>query len=365
MDRGVIESNIKPLWPSHCENFVGQIGICHPIVQAPMAGGISTPELVIEVSNSGGLGSLGAGYLTPETLRTQVQQIKLGTYNPFMVNIFVPPRSEQDQESLIQMYAAYERLYQEYGIQIPTFEEIAQMCFPDPIAQLDTLINEDVPIISFTFGIPNTNVIHEINARGITTMATATSVEEALQIERAGIQVVIAQGEEAGGHRGGWLSTKEMTPTFDLLTSIKNRSTIPVIAAGGISNGEQIAELLEAGAEGVSLGTAFIVCPESGAEPAYRTALLSSIRTAVTDKVTGRYARFLDNPFIMQVEAFLAGHETPSPGTHYASSKLRKNISSTGVGAYFAGSNHHMSRAISASELMRVLVNETQSSLSK
>ncbi len=278
------------------------LGIEHPIVQAPMAGGPTTPELVAAVSNAGGLGSLGAAYLSPETLREQVKEIRDLTERPFGVNLFVPLPFEVEPERIERANALLERYRKELGIEAP--EELSSFAesFED---QLEVVLEERVPVFSFTFGSLEPELVARLKENGATVIGTATTVREGLRLEEDGVDMVVAQGSEAGGHRGTFLGDirDALIGTMALVPQMVDALSVPVLASGGIMDGRGLAAALVLGAEATQMGTAFLACEESGAHPEFKRAVLEAAEdeTAVTRAFSGRAARGIKNRFLVEV----------------------------------------------------------------
>lgn len=288
------------------------LGIDHPLIQAPMAGGITTPELVASVSNAGGLGSLGAGYMEPEAIRRAIAAIRQLTDRPFAVNLFVPEPVKEDAERIMRA----NRLLAPYreALDLPEPEPLATTG-PNYTEQLTVLLEESVEIIGFTFGVPGPAEMETLQRLGVTTIGTATHVLEGILLEEAGVDAVVAQGMEAGGHRGTFIGSTEqgLQGLMVLVPLLVEQLRIPVIAAGGIMDGRGIAAALALGAGGVQMGTAFLTTPESGAHPGYKQALLESteMTTVLTRVFSGKPARGLKNRFIEELgeaEVFLPGY---------------------------------------------------------
>jgi nitronate monooxygenase len=278
------------------------LGIEHPIVQAPMAGGPTTPELVAAVSNAGGLGSLGAAYLSPETLREQVKEIRDLTERPFGVNLFVPSPFEVEPERIERANTLLERYRKELGIEAP--EELSSFAesFED---QLEVVLEERVPVFSFTFGSLEPELVGQLKENGTTVIGTATTVREGLRLEEDGVDMVVAQGSEAGGHRGTFLGDirDALIGTMALVPQMVDTLSVPVLASGGIMDGRGLAAALVLGAEATQMGTAFLTCEESGAHPEFKRAVLEAAEdeTAVTRAFSGRAARGIKNRFLVEV----------------------------------------------------------------
>ena len=292
------------------------LGIEHPVVQAGMAGGPTTPRLVAAVSEAGGLGTLGAAYMAPAAIRAAVGEIRALTQKPFAVNLFVPEPfdpSLYDPEEIGASLAAYR---EELGIEAPGELSYAQS-FEE---QLAVLLEEGVPVFSFTFGIPGEGEIGALREAGVVTIGTATTVREAMAVEAAGIDAVTAQGAEAGGHRGTFLGPYEggLVGTMALVPQVVDAVGIPVLAAGGIMDGRGLAAALALGADGVQMGTAFLACPESGAHEGYKRALLGATEeeTTVTRAFSGKAARGIKNRFTEEMEGVaVAGYPVQNAHT--------------------------------------------------
>jgi nitronate monooxygenase len=273
--------------------------IRYPIFQAPMAGGTTTPDLVAAVSNAGGLGNLGAGYLTPEQLRSTIQKIRELTDKPFGVNLFVPEQPEELEETVVQMMDHLNKYHVRYGITqnlspLQSLEHFGE--------QVQVLREEKVPVFSFTFGIPSQEVIQAMQQNGTVVIGTATTVEEARHLIMAGVNAIVAQGYEAGGHRGTFLKkvSESLIGTMALIPQIVDHVSVPVIASGGIMDGRGLLASLALGAGAVQMGTAFLASPESGAHKAYKQKILSSNEdsTEITSAYSGKAARGIRTKFM-------------------------------------------------------------------
>jgi nitronate monooxygenase len=344
-----------------------------PVVAAPMAGGISTPELVAAVSEAGGLGFLAAGYLTPDAVRDQLHATRALTGKPFGVNIFVPGDTAVD-ESAVDRYAA--RLTAEahrYGVYLG--DAIADD--DGWAAKLDLVLAERVPVVSFTFGCPDADVLARLRENGSTVVVTVTSAAEARLAAAAGADVLCAQGQEAGGHRGTFDNppaessvAAELDPDADsaprndmgvlpLLREVTSAVSLPVVAAGGLGSGADVAAVLVAGAAAAQLGTLFLGCPEAGTKPAHRAALTEAAGTAVTRAFTGRPARGLVNRFLRQ-------HSAVAPAAYPHVHHLTKSIRAAGdpeAMSLWAGQGHHFVRELPAADLVRQLAADARSAL--
>lgn len=279
-----------------------RLGIKYPIIQGPL-GGFSTQRLTAAVSNYGGLGSFGAHGLTPSAIKDVIAELRSMTDRPFAMNLWVSMEDEgaraSDEAAFKRSLAPLAPLIGSLGGKLPMYNTYSPMKFEE---QAQTLIDAKVPVFSFIYGIPSRDILDECRAKGIVTIGTATTPEEAIELEQAGVDAIVASGFEAGGHRGSFLCAAEdsLTGTFSLVPQIADRVSVPVIAAGGIADTRGIVAAFALGAEAVQIGTAFLACDESGANPAHRAALLSgrACRTALTRGFTGRLARGIRNEIL-------------------------------------------------------------------
>lgn len=275
------------------------LDIRHPILQAPMAGGPTTPDLVATVSNAGGLGSLGAGYLTPDQIRNAIREIRQRTDRPFGVNLFVPEPPRASEAAIAEMNGFLNTFRAELGIASKPAIPTVAYSFED---QVQILLEENVPVFSFTFGIPSTDVLQALKARGTTVLGTATTVEEAEALDAAGVDAIVAQGSEAGGHRGTFLkdAADALIGTMALVPQVVEHVSVPVVASGGIMDGRGLVAGLALGASAIQMGTAFLASPESGAHPAYKQKIMSSTEdgTEITYAYSGKAARGIRTKFM-------------------------------------------------------------------
>ncbi|MDO5058160.1 MAG: nitronate monooxygenase [Lautropia sp.] len=344
--------------------FCQQLGIRHPIIQAPMAG-VATPALAAAVCHAGGLGSLGLGASGPEQARQMMDEARtLGT-QPLNLNVFChqPPAPDANADA-----AWIERLaptFSRFGASPPVqLKEIYASFLVDTGMQA-LLLDTRPAVVSFHFGLPDADCLTRLKAAGIFLMATATSLEEARLIEAAGLDAIIAQGIEAGGHRGIFdpAGDDEGLPTQVLLSQLLPHTRLPVVAAGGIMNGQGIRAALDLGAAAVQMGTAFIACPESSASPAYRAQLASerAHHTRLTATLSGRPARGLLNDFIRQIES--SGGVSPAAYPRAYDALKQLSAAATRAGnteyhAHWAGQGAPLARALPAVELMARLLAE-------
>jgi nitronate monooxygenase len=337
------------------------LGIEHPIIQGPLGGGPSTPELVAAVSNAGGLGSLGAAYLTPDQITDAIRRIRALSTRPFNVNLFAGGWNTSQAFDAGPMVALLTDIHEKLALPPP----VAPTPSPDPFpAQFEAVLDARPPIFSFTFGIPDRDAMSRLKARGIVVLGTATTVEEARQLEQAGVDAIVAQGSEAGAHRGTFADSFEssMIPALDLVRATAGAANLPVIATGGLMDGRDIVSALDAGASAVQLGTAFLPCPESGASEAYKRAILAAKQdtTVVTRAFSGRPARGLRNVFIEQVD----GRQIlilPYPLQNALTRPMRTAAAQRGEPDYlslWAGQGVARARALPAADLIARLLEE-------
>ena len=273
------------------------LGIRYPIIQAPMAGGWTTPDLVCSVCEAGGFGVLAGARVPPEKLREDIRTLKARTDRPFGVNFLIAPPGEGN-EDVVSVQRFLDRFREKLGL--PPGETDITLP-PSPLEeQLEIVFEERVPVLSVALGDPG-ELVDRAHDRGMLVSAMVTTVEEAVRVAERGVDVVVAQGAEAGGHR----STFEVGPggqaplvgTMALVPQVVDAVDVPVVAAGGIADGRGLVAALALGASGAQLGTRFLVARESGAHPAYRERLLEAgeTDTVVTHVFTGRLARGLRN----------------------------------------------------------------------
>ena len=343
--------------------FAELVGVRYPIVQAPMAP-YTTPELVAAVSNAGGLGTLAAAMMPPDALREAIEAIRALTDRPFGVNLFAPletPAPRATDVAAMQLLLARHR--DELALPEPPPPPPARRMLD---AQLAVVADERVPVFSFTFGIPPLDAVREAGAR---ILGTATTAAEAVELEAAGVDAIVAQGAEAGGHRGTFLGRfrQALVGTLALVPQLVDRVSAPVIAAGGIMDGRGIAAALALGAEGVQLGTAFLASRESAAPPAYKEALSAAAddATVVSESQSGRSARMIATPLVDEIER--SGLEIlPYPLQGQLMTDIRAAAAERGRADLLfllAGQGAGLARDIGAADLVETLVRETQEAI--
>jgi nitronate monooxygenase len=325
--------------------------LTHPIVQAPMAGGPSTPELAAAVSGAGGLGFLAAGYRRPEQLQSDIARTRELTSAPFGINLFVLAERPVDGNALESYAAALVPLARERGVELgePHFDDDAFE------AKLALACAEEVPIVSFAFGCPSAEVIGRLHERAIAVWATVTEPAEAELAAARGVDALIAQGVEAGGHRGSYTDTEGVGEIglLALLGLLVATTELPLIASGGIADGAGVGAALVAGARAVQIGTAFMRCPEAATDTAHRDALASPTPTAITRAFTGRRARGLVNTFMREHGG---GAPAAYPHVHYLTAPLRaagRRENDPEVVNLWAGQAHVLAKERPAGELVR------------
>jgi nitronate monooxygenase len=322
----------------------------HPIVLAPLAGGASTPELTAAVSEAGGFGFLAAGYLSADALEARVEQVRERSGAPFGVNVFVPgdPAAEAPE---LERYL--ERLAPEAG-RYGTGLGDARFDDDGYAEKLELLRGLRPAVVSFTFGCPSEEAVAALREAGIEAWVTVTNPAEARAAASAGADALVLQGAEAGGHRGSFADTdEEPLSTLVLLRLVAREVRLPLVAAGGLSDGPAVAAALAAGAAAAQLGTAFLRADEAGTEPAYRDALASRTPTALTRAFSGRRARGIVNRFMSE-----HSEAAPSayPQIHHATSPLRAAARKKGDPDGFnlwAGQAHWLAPSGPAAEIVR------------
>jgi nitronate monooxygenase len=351
------------MWP--VTKITQILKITLPIVQAPMAGGITTPALVAAVSEAGGLGTLASGYSSPADIRKAIQEVRALTDKPFAVNLFVPETHPATPDQLERARRAVADCCKELNIKISPVQPPYAQSFDE---QMQVVLDEKVSVFSFTFGIPAEQWLQQLKAQHILLIGTATSLAEAKMLEEKGIDIVCAQGSEAGGHRGTFIG-KAKDSLFDMVSLTKSliyNSKLPILAAGGIMNAQGVVGALAAGAAGVQMGTAFIASPESGANPAFKEllALTEFDDTTLTTAFSGKLARGVKNKFILRMQQ----HEQDIlsyPIQNALTSPMRKAAGSqnnTDFMSLWAGQHAYLTSGKPAGELIQEL-NQQMSSL--
>lgn len=326
----------------------------HAVVLAPLAGGPSTPELTAAVAEAGAFAFLAGGYLTSQVLRERVRAVRSLTARPIGINLFVP-----GQPANPDVVSAYADVLRSDAAGIGAL--LGEPCFHDDDwdEKLEVLIEEPVEVVSFTFGCPSSAVIQRLRDRGSEIWVTVTTPEEAVAAEAAGADVLIAQGAEAGGHRGTWSDEDPAISGYgvlSLLQLVRHSCHAPIVAAGGIATGDAIGAVLAAGARAAALGTAFMLCPEAGTTQVHREAFTGSAPTGLTRAFTGRMARGIRNRMLDEYSDI-----APSayPEVHYLTAPLRqagRENGDAGVVNLWAGQAYQLAQELPAAQVVEQLV---------
>lgn len=342
-------------------SLIERFGLTVPVIQAPMAG-VSTPALAAAVSNAGGLGSLGLAAMNAAAARTAIEQTRALTSNAFGVNVFCHRPAVDDKRREADWLAHLAPYFAEFGATPPTSLRELYTSFLVDDAMLEMLLAERPAVVSFHFGLPGADRIEALKDAGIFLLASATSLAEAKLIAAAGIDAIVAQGIEAGGHRGVFdtEAPDDALPTMALTRTLVKHIDLPIIAAGGIMDGAGIAAVMALGAQAAQMGTAFISCPESAADAAYRSALVGHevIPTTLTKVISGRAARGITNRFTAIGEQPDCPRLPDYSIVYDAGKALIAAARAQGnseFSAQWAGQAAHLSRGIGASELMQAL----------
>jgi nitronate monooxygenase len=344
--------------------LTSRLGLQYPIIQGPL-GGLSSQRLTAAVSNYGGLGSFGARGLKPEAIRKVIREIKSLTAKPFAVNLWV---SMEDEGALTSTEEAFNRSLSSLAKHIesvdgamPSYRPYEPISFED---QVQVLLDEGIPAFSFIYGIPSKQILNDFRRQGIALIGTATTTDEAIALERAGVDVIAASGFEAGGHRGSFLQPSEdsLTGTMSLVPQVVDAVTLPVVAAGGIGDARGVVAAFALGAEGVQMGTAFLACEESGASAHHRKAILNgqAKQTALTRGFTGRLARGIKNRLLDELNQ-KDTEILPFPLQHALVRNLSVPAEKAGRVEFlplWAGQSANLSRCADVHALLDTLVDE-------
>jgi nitronate monooxygenase len=344
--------------------LIETLGVDLPIVQAPMAG-VSSPAMAAAVSNAGALGSIGVGATDAQGARGMIAAVRERSTRSLNVNVFCHRPAKADS-ALERAWLEYLRPYFERFDAKPPFalREIYRS-FVEDDAMLAALLLDKPRVVSFHFGLPSAERIRALRAAGVVLLACVTNVAEGRAVVKAGVHAVVAQGYEAGGHRGVFDpdADDDCLGTMALTRLLVRQLDVPIIAAGGIMDGAGIAAALRLGASAAQLGTAFIACPESHADAGYREALAgdAALHTVMTRAISGRPARCLRNRFTL-LGAGISPHQIPAYPSAYDAAKLlnaaAKASHESGYGAQWAGQGAPLARELPAAELVAVLAEE-------
>src|SRR5918999_4748796 len=342
-----------------------QLKMTRPIIQAPLAGGGDTPALVAAVCEAGGLGFIGAAYLTPEQIGEAAREVQTQTSRPFGINLFAPVPMADPPENPQPALERVAPFFAELDLEPPVVPAPAA----DPFnQQLIAALESGASVFSFTIGIMPKSAIEAIKRRGMFLIGTATTVEEAIVLENAGVDAIVTQGSEAGGHRATFGAEFDagLVGTISLVPQVVDLVTVPVIASGGIMDGRGIAAALALGASAVQLGTAFLTCDEAGIPEAYKQAVLAAREheTRLTRAFSGRPARGIVNRFMTEVGG--AGtSETilPFPLQNALTRPLRNAAAKQGRAEFlslWAGQGVRLAQRQAAAVLVEELARETE-----
>lgn len=332
-----------------------------PLIQAPMAGGATTPELVATVSNAGGLGSLAAGYLSADEMHKAIKQIRTMTKKPFALNLFIPEKHHVTDEQMERARKAVQASCQELNFNVSPVKPPYAPSFDE---QMNVILEENIPILSFTFGILPTKWIEISKRNDIVLIGTATTLAEAVKLQEHEVDAIVLQGSEAGGHRGTFIGKPEdaLTNISSLISLIIEQVNVPLIAAGGIMDANKMLSLLKRGAAAVQMGTAFLCCHESGIHSLYKNILLnaSGDNTTLTRAFSGKLARGMINKFITRMQS----HENDIldyPIQNALTTAMRKEAQKQNCVDFmsmWSGQATYLCKAISAAQLIAELNKE-------
>ncbi|MCC7220836.1 MAG: nitronate monooxygenase [Candidatus Contendobacter sp.] len=342
-------------WPN--TRLTKRLGIRYPIIQAPIDSSPGAPGLVAAVANAGGLGTLAGGAMQPAQLHTAIAEVRALTDCPFAVNLTVASPARIDPGRITRACELLAPYRAELGLSPEPPEPPEQ---PDFDEQLDVILENRITVLSFSFGVPDVSYLALLREAGITIMATATHLLEAIVLEESGVDFIVAQGAEAGGHRGAFIGHPEqgLVGTMTLTPLLAKYVATPIIAAGGIMDGRGIAAARMLGAVGVQMGTAFLACPESGAHPAHKALLRqgSEIATILSRAFTGRCGRVLRNRLTTELQAYEA--EWPGfPVQLFLTQDLQRTAadqSLTDFMALWAGQGCHLCEDRPVAELIAI-----------
>jgi nitronate monooxygenase len=339
---------------NHLNSITSRLGMKYPIIQGPFGGGLSTVKLAVAVTNAGGMGSFGAHLLEPEEIVSTTAAIRAETQGPFVMNLWVDSediKSRQADANLFERAAGeLAPLYEKHHIKSPSYVLKKPIHFE---RQVEAILRACPPVFSFVFGIPSPEILNECRKRDIITMGAATTLDEALALEAAGVDIVLATGFEAGGHRPSFLrpAGDSLHGTLALVRQVVEAIKLPVVAAGGIADGQGAVAAMALGACAVQIGTAYLACEESGAHPLHKRQLFdaSARHTRLSDRVSGRLARFIATPVLDELEHYPNHLGYPMQGELTGSLKTIEN------GLFYAGQGAPLLRQHYAADLTRSL----------
>jgi nitronate monooxygenase len=336
-------------------------GLRTPIVQAPLSGGPSTPALAAAVAEAGGLGFLAAGYKATATVADNIRELRTLTDKPFGVNLFMPATPSDVGPALADYAAELQPEAARYDVQVGP----ARHDDDEFETKLELVYAERVGVVSFTFGCPSAEVVERVHGTSGEAWVTITSPAEALEAERVGADALVAQGLEAGGHRGYFVDSDDVEALglLVLLRLVASASKLPLVAAGGIADGAAVAAVLAAGAAAAQIGTALMLTREAGTAEAHRAALRSPTRTALTRAFSGRQARSVVNRFMREHSATAP---QAYPDVHHMTTPIRAAARAVGDPEainLWAGQAHSLARESTAAEVIEQLTAEAKAAL--
>lgn len=352
----------------HQNKLTKLLGVDYPIIQAPMAGGVTNSRFVSSVSNAGALGMIGAGYMQPDELRLLIREIKALTTRTFGVNLFIPEQLKISNEEIIEANEILQPFRNKLGIKsdLPTYEN--DSTFQE---KLKIITEEKVPMCSFTFGVPTGDAIRQLKKHNIIVIGTATTVNEAVINENMGMDAVVVQGSEAGGHRGTFAkdAKESLIGLMALVPQVVDHVTIPVIASGGVMDGRGVIASMFLGAEAVQMGTAFLTTIESGAHEQHKNAILQATEdeTRLTTVFSGKPARGINNQFMKEMksrEKLIPAY----PIQHHLTGHIRKEAARQNNPEFmslWSGQGVRLSQRQSVNELITGIVSQVDQVLKK
>lgn len=342
-------------------DLLARLGISQPILLSPMAG-TATPALAAAVSNAGGLGGLGLGSSSIEDAKQAIDTFKTLSNKPFQVNFLCHQTAIYHAKQADAWIAHVKPQFEKYGATVSSPLKKVYQSFLEEDGYLQLLLAAKPTAVSFHFGLPLAQQLAAIKKAGILTMVSVTQLSEALAAEAAGIEVLIAQGVEAGGHRGTFNASMDAAISCaDLVTLLKQKTQLPIIAAGGIMTGEDIRHFLDLGASAAQLGTAFAQCAESSASAAYRAALLKGGVTQISDDISGRPARGFVNAWHESVSVPTRPAHAGYPYSYDLGKQLNALSAKAGdytFNSFWAGQGVNRLREMDAQQLMQTLIRE-------
>ena len=355
----------------HQTKITALFGIKYPVLLGPMGGGFSTPELLAAVSNAGGLGSFGAYTLTPQELLATAEKINAKTSKPYNINLWVNDVDEDlknyPQENIIKIKNLFKPYFDELNISLPEISTDIPSKFE---SQVEVLFKIRPAVFSFIFGIPSNEILKECRRLNIKTVGAATTLDEGLALEEAGVDAIVAAGFEAGGHRPSFLqpANNSLTGTFALIQQLKHKTKKPIIAAGGIVDSKGVIAALTLGADAVQLGTAFLACEESGATAMHRDLLFSdaSKYTVLTKSLTGRLGRTIRTRISEEIKFETAVLPFPLQGRFLSSLRTAALAQGrTDLINFWSGQAAAALQYKNAAQLMNALITETNGFFNK